>query len=129
METQPKFMNTQKTSTQKMKEYPTSKPCDFLKLSQIMKKNEIIKNFDFEKASEVMSLLNWNWAIYGRVPNPLEIKKNAIELIDSLFENDNTVSVSSGGFTVRKSCEINDGEYDTVKLSFEALGAQAFLDE
>jgi len=92
-------------------------------------KNEIIKNFDFEKASEVMSLLNWNWAIYGRVPNPLEIKKNAIELIDSLFENDNTVSVSSGGFTVRKSCEINDGEYDTVKLSFEALGAQAFLDE
>ena len=92
-------------------------------------KSDLLESFDFQKAHEVMKLLDWRWAEIDSVPSPEQIKVAAEVLINDLLKDEYLVSVSSGGLLVKKSCELTDGEYDSFELSFIALKAHCFLGE
>ena len=47
--------------------------------------NEIIANFNFERVNKAMTALNWKWIDRG-IPNTEELKKSAIERLESAIE-------------------------------------------
>lgn len=94
-------------------------------------KEDLLSGFDFEKAWAIMTFLDWKWSLLEdgyHVPTLEQIKVTVSRLIDDLLRDDKMSAVSSGGFTVYKSSEMNDADYDTVKLVFEALSSRSYLD-
>jgi hypothetical protein len=92
-------------------------------------KERLLEEFDFDTAHSIMKLLDWKWTLLGGVPTPSQIKESVGELIDGLLNDDRCLSVSSGGFSVKRTSELNEEEYDTVVLSFEALKSHSFFNE
>lgn len=95
-------------------------------------KSELLSNFDFGKAHYIMMFLDWKWGLLPdgyHVPTVEQIRDTVSRLIDDLLNDDRIKSVSSGGFTVYKSSETTDNDYDTIRVGFEAIGSRCYLDE
>lgn len=95
-------------------------------------KSELLSNFNFEKAHYIMKFLDWKWGLLPdgyHVPTVEQIRDTVSRLIDDLLNDDGIKSVSSGGFTVYKSSEATDNDYDTIRVGFEAVGSRCYLDE
>lgn len=95
-------------------------------------KSELLSNFDFEKAHYIMKFLDWKWGLLPdgyHVPTVEQIRDTVSRLIDDLLNDDRIKSVSSGGFTVYKSSEATDNDYDTIRVGFEAIGSRCYLEE
>ena len=95
-------------------------------------KSELLSNFDFEKAHYIMKFLDWKWGLLAdgyHVPTVEQMRDTVSRLIDDLLNDDRIKSVSSGGFTVYKSSEATDNDYDTIRVGFEAIGSRCYLDE
>lgn len=64
----------------------------------------IIDNFNWERVHLAMKLLDWEWAILGRVPTINEIKIEAIKYLKEAYDGclrnkpKNGYAVGSGGF-------------------------------
>lgn len=78
--------------------------------------DEIVESFDFDKAHQVMALLNWTWRDEG-VPSVRAIKASAIRLLSDSYEsaqrNDSEFSISTGGLEAYCSKEL---DYMTLKF-------------
>ena len=79
---------------------------------------KIIKNFDFEKISCVMELLNWQWASCGSVPSVTQLKAEAERLLKKVSKSKKFTEVSTGGFTAYKN-EVEIGLRFTIENFYE----------
>jgi hypothetical protein len=81
--------------------------------------DEILDQFDFEKAKEVMDALDWKWGMarWGTgtealVPDIPELRKQAREMLWELIRSKNRM-IKMGGLVVEKDDD------DTLELRFE----------
>ena len=83
---------------------------------------DIIKDFDFEKVHECMTVLKWIWATAktdNKVPSIGHLVLGALELLNGIkntdFDGEEIVVRSTGGFTAEKYLI---GKETTYKLYF-----------
>lgn len=91
---------------------------------------EINEELDFDRITEVMFKLNWQWANIGRVPNKNDLKKLVIELSILAFYYEHTFkvsphSVSTGG--LKATCHSFDDSF-TLNVEFILTSWEATCD-
>ncbi len=80
-------------------DFMTSKTIARPKIKKFNKKmaDDVLNNFDFEKAHRIMVSLDWKWSPLGAVPSISEMKKTAFDCLNTVVEGD-CVSCATGGF-------------------------------
>ena len=83
--------------------------------------DKVLDGFNFSKASEIYSLLNWKWWSINRVPNEDDLREEAVRLLKDLIKNTNTQSIRCGGLKASKY--IDEEKVFHVKLELIALSS------
>jgi hypothetical protein len=92
-------------------------------------KKDLLDGFKFEKAKEIMEILDWKLVLPTgyHVPSTEELREFVSGLVDDFLKDERVTFISSGGFRVEKTSMINDEEYDTIRLVFEAIKSYSDL--
>lgn len=92
-------------------------------------KKDLLDNFQFEKAQEIMEILDWKLVLPAgyHIPSMEELREFVSNLVDEFLRDERFSFVSSGGFRVEKTSMINDEGYDTIRLVFEAMKSYSYL--
>lgn len=92
-------------------------------------KKDLLDSFQFEKAQKIMEILNWELVLPAgyHIPSVNELREFVSSLVDDFLRDERLSFVSSGGFRVEKTSMINDEDYDTIRLVFEALKSYSNL--
>ena len=95
--------------------------------------NELVTEFDFEKAHKVMTVLEWKWCKQRDVPTIHEIKKEVtrrlfdyiIQLKEKEEDTVNSFYTHSGGFKITGSKK--NGVIQHIELSFVVVEWMTYL--
>ena len=78
--------------------------------------DEIMDSFDFNKASKMMSAVNWKWATVEGVPDEYDLRKQARSLMKQAIAKE---GCSTGGFSARVIDGVEDNKpWTKLDLSF-----------
>ena len=91
-----------------------------MEIDLIEKFDAMLEDFDFEKVSKIMKLLNWKWGLERGydIPEIEEMRESCCDLFDSALESFNKyqeADICSGGF------RINIFKNKDILLSFSAV--------
>ncbi len=92
-------------------------------------KKDLLDSFQFEKAQEIMEILDWKLVLPTgyKIPDMDELREFVSRLVDDFLKDDRLSFISSGGFRVEKTSLANDEDYDTIRLVFEAMKSYSDL--
>jgi hypothetical protein len=90
-------------------------------------KENVLKNFDFEKVVKVMNFVGWRyWDTPGKEVTVDELKAVASGCIDSLLSKETVTSSGTGGFVAKWEYEDDEGTEKFLKLEFVLTTAYEF---